>query len=217
MRQLRLPLAAAAALLATPALAHHPLDGAPMATLADGLLSGVGHPLLGIDHLFFVAGVGVAAAFTVRRFLAPLGYVAAMAAGVGLCVAGVGLPLVEPAIALSLLIVGALVTAGRTMPTRALMGLTAALGLFHGWAFGGALAGAEGAAPAAVVVGYLAGLAATQWAVAVAAGLAVTGLLGAARAADLPARLAGAGVAGAGAFLTLEAAEGAALAALGLG
>ena len=36
------------ALTVTPALAHHPLGGMPMETFAHGVLSGVGHPLLGI-------------------------------------------------------------------------------------------------------------------------------------------------------------------------
>jgi urease accessory protein len=217
MRRSRLPLAALAALLATPALAHHPMGGAPMTTFGEGLLSGVGHPLLGFDHLFFVAAMGVAAAFIPRRLAAPLAYVAAMVAGVALAVAGIAPPLVEPAVALSLLVVGALVVAGRPLALPVAAGLFALAGLFHGAAFGQTIAGTEGAAPAMVTAGYLIGLAAIQWLVAVGAGFAVTGLLGAARAADLPARLTGAAVAGAGAFLALERAEGAALAALGLG
>ena len=69
------------ALCATPALAHHPLDGAPMETFAHGLMSGVGHPLLGFDHLFFIAAVGIAAMFTGYRYTAPFGYLAGMTGG----------------------------------------------------------------------------------------------------------------------------------------
>ncbi|HET7409424.1 MAG TPA: HupE/UreJ family protein, partial [Paracoccaceae bacterium] len=98
----RLLTAAAAALLATPALAHHPMGGAPMETFTDGLLSGVGHPILGFDHLFFIAAVGVAAAFTGRALTAPLGYIAGMLGGCVLIMAGVVLPAVEMVIALSL-------------------------------------------------------------------------------------------------------------------
>ena len=47
---------------AAPALAHHPLGGMPMETFTHGVLSGIGHPLLGFDHLFFVIAMGVAAA-----------------------------------------------------------------------------------------------------------------------------------------------------------
>jgi len=49
-----------ASLIASPAMAHHPLNGMPMETFAHGLLSGVGHPLLGFDHLFFVIAMGAA-------------------------------------------------------------------------------------------------------------------------------------------------------------
>jgi len=39
--------------LAAP-FAHLPLAGMPLQTFAHGILPGVGHPLLGFDHLFFV-------------------------------------------------------------------------------------------------------------------------------------------------------------------
>ena len=213
----RLLSAAALAAVATPALAHHPLAGAPMETVAHGVLSGIGHPILGFDHLFFIVAIGIAAAYTGRARIAPLGYVAGMLAGCGLIMAGVALPAVELVIALSLVVAGAVLMSGRALglaPSMALFGL---LGLFHGWAFGETITGQEAAMGAGVVAGYLAGLAVSQWLIAVAAGWAVTRVLGAVRAADMPARLSGAMVAGAGAFLVLEAAEGAAFAALGLG
>ncbi|MGF1501365.1 MAG: HupE/UreJ family protein [Paracoccaceae bacterium] len=213
----RIGLGALVSLVALPAAAHHPLGGLPMETFSHGLLSGIGHPLLGFDHLFFVAVMGIAAAFTGRRFVAPLGYLAAMIAGVALVVGGVALPFVEQAIAVSLLVLGGLVMAGRAIPLAGAVGLFALAGLFHGWAFGEALAGQEGGAPVAVTAGYLLGLAAVQYAIAVAAGLAVTAGLRAATAQDMPARLSGAMAAGAGAFLCLEVLEGAAFAALGLG
>ena len=99
----RLLTAALATLIASPALAHHPLAGAPMETLSDGILSGVGHPVLGFDHLFFVIAVGIAAVFTGRALTAPLGFIAGMLGGCALILAGVTLPLVELAIAASLL------------------------------------------------------------------------------------------------------------------
>jgi len=50
--------------VAAPAFAHHPLAGQSMETFTHGLLSGIGHPLLGFDHLFFVLAVGIAALCT---------------------------------------------------------------------------------------------------------------------------------------------------------
>ena len=210
---MRLPIALAATLIATPALAHHPLGGLPMETFAHGLLSGVGHPVLGFDHLLFVVAAGVAAALAGVRWGGPAAYVAAMLGGCALMAAGVGLPGKEAIIALSLLAVGGIVASGRAAGPAATLALLAAFGAFHGSAFGDAIAGQEGGAPGAVLAGYLLGLGALQYAVAVAAGLAATRI---ARGTLAP-RLAGAMVAGAGLLLTLEAAEGPTLAALGLG
>jgi urease accessory protein len=218
MRAFTLPGAAALSMLAAagPALAHHPLGGLPMTTFAQGALSGVGHPLLGFDHLFFVLAMGVAAAFTGARATAPLAYVAAMAAGLALCVLDVALPFVEGAVALSLLAVGAVLMRGRALPARTAMALFAAAGLFHGWAFGGSLAGQEGGASGTVFAGYLLGLALTQYALAMAAGHAATALMRARHPGHPRVRMAGAMAAGVGAFLTLETLEGPALALLSL-
>ena len=62
-------LAGAISVVPTLAVAHHPLGGMPMETFAHGVLSGIGHPVLGFDHLFFVALVGVAALYTGRKLL----------------------------------------------------------------------------------------------------------------------------------------------------
>ncbi len=209
-----LPLAL---LAATPALAHHPLAGMPMTTFAEGVLSGVGHPILGFDHLAFVVLAGVAAAFSGRQFAAPLGYVGAMLAGCLLTMAGLALPFAEAAIALSLLVLGAVVLSGRSMSLPVTLAAFGAFGLFHGAAFAGAIVGQEGGAGVAVALGYLLGLGVVQYLVAIGAGLALTRLLKATEAGAMEARLTGAMVAGMGLFLTLETVEGAAFAALGLG
>ena len=78
-----------------PAFAHHPLGGMPMETLTDGLLSGVGHLLLGFDHLFFVIAVGILALYTSRAQLAAAAYIGAMLLGCLLMSFGVGLPVKE--------------------------------------------------------------------------------------------------------------------------
>lgn len=215
--KLSVAVAAAVLFLVEPASAHHPLGGMPMTTFGHGLLSGVGHPILGFDHLFFVVAVGVAALYTGRAFTAPLSFVAAMLAGVGLVVSGITLPLVEPVIAISLVVLGGLVMTGRALALPIACALFAGLGLFHGWAFGETLAGQEGGAPMVVTVGYLIGLAGTQWAIAVGAGQVVAQIWKASSAESVPARLTGAVVAGVGAFLTLEVMEGVAFSALGIG
>lgn len=201
-------LTAALALAATPALAHHPLNGMPMETFAHGALSGVGHPVLGFDHLFFVVAIGVAALFTAYRFAAPAAYIAAMLVGCGLMYAGVALPAAELMIVASLVVMGFALASGRALGTTAAIALFAGFGLFHGSAFGGSIAGQEGGVGGAVLVGYLLGLGAVQYLIAIASGWVADKLLGATTAASVNARLVGAAVAGVGVFLALEAVEG---------
>lgn len=203
------------AFVSMPALAHHPLAGQPMTTFTEGMLSGIGHPVLGFDHLFFVLAMGIAALFTGRSFTAPLAFVAAMLAGTGLIMAGIQLPLVEYVIASSLIAVGALLFSGKGIGLAKTAGLFAIAGLFHGWAFGETIVGQE-SIYANVIVGYMIGLAAIQWVLAVGAGMAVTSMLKVFDAADAKARIAGGVVAGAGAVFLLEGVEGALFAAMGL-
>ena len=56
-------LAAAMILTTTSAaLAHHPLGGMTPTSFTEGFLSGIGHPVIGFDHLAFVIAVGLIAA-----------------------------------------------------------------------------------------------------------------------------------------------------------
>lgn len=205
----------AVALSASPALAHHPLGGMPMETFAHGVLSGIGHPLLGFDHLFFVIAVGIAALYTGRAKLAPAAYIAAMVGGVLLMASGTGLPLKEAVIALSLLVVGGIVLSGRALGFVPAMVLFAGFGLFHGSAFGDTIASQEAAMGAPVLIGYLLGLGIVQYAIALGAGWVAKTLWQATEATAIQARLAGAVVAGVGLYLSMENLEGAVLGALG--
>tara|TARA_R110002073_G_scaffold165139_2_gene321623 strand:+ start:435 stop:1043 length:609 start_codon:yes stop_codon:yes gene_type:complete len=191
----RIPLILGAFLLASPAWAHHPLGGMPMETLSHGVLSGLAHPVLGFDHLFFVIAVGLAAGALGRAFSGPLAYVLAMAAGCGIGAIDGPLPLQELAIALSLLALGAVLALGRLRYSPLLF---VGFGLFHGSAFAGALAGVEASASLPVLTGYLAGLVAVQFAIASGVALMTQGR---------KITLAGAAVAGVGVFLTLEQIE----------
>ena len=193
---------------AAPALAHHPLGGVPMETLTDGLLSGVGHPILGFDHLFFVIAVGIAALYTGRAKLATAAYIGAMMLGCLLMSFGIGLPVKEFMIGISLLVVGGILLSGRATSLVPTVGLFAVFGLFHGSAFGDAVAAQEAGAGVAVLVGYLVGLGLLQYGLALLAGFVVHHRLRATEAKHIHARFAGAVVAGVGMFLTLENIEG---------
>ncbi len=145
--------------------AHHAMEYAMPATLLDGLLSGLAHPVIGIDHLLFIVGAGVLASRFERGWLLPLAFAAASIAAVGLTYQGMAGNVSELWVAASLLVLAGFLFATRT-PDRALVaGLFLVAGMLHGSALAQAIVGAE----PTPLTGYLAGLALAQCAVALAA------------------------------------------------
>ncbi len=125
-----------------PAFAH--LDPAEHGSL----MAGISHPLSGLDHILVMIAVGLWAAQVGGRALwaVPGSFVATMAAGFALAMAGVQLPLVEPAILASVVALGLLVAMAIRMQTVACAAVVGVFALFHGYAHGGEL-GAAGALP----------------------------------------------------------------------
>jgi urease accessory protein len=151
---------------ATPALAHHPMGGMTPETFTQGLLSGLGHPVIGLDHLAALVGVGLVSSRFARGLTLPAFWVLAMAAGVGLHLASANLPYAEAIVALSVVAIGLAATVRTTLPYALIAALFAAGGAVHGYALGESIVGAETAPLAA----YLAGLVAVQ--VALTTGIA---------------------------------------------
>jgi urease accessory protein len=153
------------ALTANDAAAHHMMGGELPGTFSQGLLSGLGHPVIGLDHLAFVVAVGLLSAQHVRGYLMPAVFLAAMIGGVGLHLALLTIPAVELAIALSVLLLGVVVAWRRDLALPAKLAIYAAAGIFHGYAYGESIVGAEPTPLAA----YFAGLLIIQYAIALAA------------------------------------------------
>src|SRR5512141_1477957 len=88
-------------LLATSPVYAHPLHGA-----AGGFAGGLLHPLLGIDHLLAMVAVGVWAAQLGGSALwkVPLTFVCTLLIGAGAGLAGIGLPMIEPMVAASVMV-----------------------------------------------------------------------------------------------------------------
>ncbi len=184
------------------ALAHHPMGGATPATFMQGLLSGLGHPVIGLDHLAFVIAVGLIAARFARGRLLPMAFLAAMLAGVAVHLAAFDLPVVELAVAASVLVLGAVLALQARLSAAAAAALFAAAGLFHGYAYGEAVVGAEETPVAA----YLVGLVAVQYAIALGALEVARRLEAAGRAAPALRAAGGAVVVVGAAFLALSVA-----------
>lgn len=198
-------LAAAALLTAPlPAAAHHVMGGRKPTSLLEGLLSGLGHPVIGIDHLAFTIAAGVACAYLAARYVLLAVFIAATVAGCLLRAAGgIELPGTEIAVAVSLVLLGALVMGGAALGAGACALLLAAAGLVHGAAYAEAIVGAE----PTPLLAYLAGFGLVQYAIAVGAMWLVRRAGQAASAADVTPRLVGALVAGVGMALMFERIE----------
>ena len=182
-------------LAAEPALAHHVMGGRMPATFVEGFLSGLGHPVIGLDHFAAVVAVGCLAAAHRAGAVLALGFVAAMMLGVAAHLGGATVPGAEFLVALTVVGLGVAVVRTPPLPAAAAVALFVAAGLVHGYALGESIYGAERAPLAA----YLIGLAVIQAAIALAA-LNVT--LALVRRGPTPVRLIGVGVAGIGlAFL----------------
>ena len=173
-------------------------------TFGEGLLSGLGHPVIGVDHFAFVVAVGIAAALAGRLLPLTVAFVIGALAGCMVHVAGVTLPVAELVIAATVLLLGAVIATNRQLPAILLGVLFAGAGLFHGWAYGGSILGAE----QMPLVAYLTGFTIVQLAIAVAAGLVTRWVMDSNPARHLNVRLAGGVVAGMGLALFVGQIEG---------
>jgi urease accessory protein len=169
-----------------PAWAHHVMGGELPQTFLQGLLSGLGHPVIGVDHLAAIVGVGILAALAGRSAAVVLAFSVAVIAGVGLHLAKLDLPASELFVGLTTLLIGALVIARQSMGAGLAVLLFAVAGVVHGYALGESIVGAE----ASPLTAYLLGLLVIQTAIGVSVYAAVRGL------ARWPARTAGLTVAG---------------------
>ncbi len=148
---------AAVSLMPTMALAHHPMGGMTQKTLWHGFLSGVGHPVLGPDHLAFIIGIGVLIAMSKRWLWLPVAFVATLVPGVLAHYAGMNLGPHEVFVALSVVVLGGALLVESRLPAAALAGAVLIAGFFHGFAFGETIVGAE----ATPILAYLVGLSVT--------------------------------------------------------
>ncbi|MGJ5045130.1 MULTISPECIES: HupE/UreJ family protein [unclassified Bradyrhizobium] len=184
--------AASLMLLATdPAFAHHMMGGKLPQTFAQGMLSGLGHPVIGIDHLAAIVGAGIVAALLGRGFAPVLAFATAMIAGVGLHVAKANIPAAELLVGLTTVVVGLVVVMRGRFGVLPVAGLFAVTGLVHGYALGESIVGAENTPLGA----YLVGLLVIQTIIAAGAFLGTRLLSAKAKAAaPLALRLAGAAI-----------------------
>ena len=173
------------------ASAHYLMGGKTPATFVDGLLSGVGHPIIGPDYLAFLLALGIAVGVFRLSFVNPFLFVAAMICGVAIRVAGLYLPAADPIVPISVLIAGLMLIIEERIAPAWWMAVFVAASLFHGYTYGDSIYGAE----AGPLIAYVIGLAAVQVVMTVGVAFATRGLW---KLWSMAPRLAGAAFCGVG-------------------
>jgi urease accessory protein len=117
--------------LATPAFAH-------TGDVANGLVGGLLHPLLGLDHVAAMIAVGLWGAFlgAPAIYLLPIVFPLVMAVGGALGILGVPLPGIEAGIAASAVVLGLMVAFAARPALWIAAVLVGLFAVFHGYAHG---------------------------------------------------------------------------------
>lgn len=144
------------------ARAHHAMGGETPKTFMDSLLSGLAHPVIGIDHLVFILLMGAYVGLKHQR-AALLAFIASTMAGCLLHTFGFALPLEEPLLAATMLGVGLLACINLRLSTPMTALLFAVCGVFHGYAYGEAIVGSESGVLAAYILGFSCVQSAIAW------------------------------------------------------
>lgn len=134
---------------AVPALAHD------QAGQAQGFLTGLRHPVSGLDHVFAMIAVGLwgAQLGAPALWLLPVTFPMVMAGGGFLGLVGIPLPGVEVGIALSALLMGVLVAGAAKPPLAVAAAVVGFFAIFHGHAHGTELP--EGQSGLAYSIGFV--------------------------------------------------------------
>ncbi len=149
-------------LMAQPATAHHAFGGETPENFFQGFLSGLAHPIIGIDHFAFVLSIGLIAASLVSGIWIIISFLLAAMLGTGIHLMSLNLPIPEIAIALSVITIGILLVLKKQLPLTVLIGLASIAGLFHGYAYGESIIGAK----MMPLISYLAGFTVIQFVIA---------------------------------------------------
>jgi urease accessory protein len=173
------------------ASAHHLMGGKTPSTFGEGILSGIGHPIIGPDHLAFLISLGIAVGIGRVSFVSPFLFLVAMAFGVVAHVAAVNVPMAEVIVALSVLIAGILLALDRPFPASWWAAIFSVAGFFHGYAYGETIYGSE----ATPIAAYLVGLVVIQTALALGIAFATRAVW---KASSIVPRLVGAAICGVG-------------------
>ena len=143
-------------LVAFPASAHHGMGEELPTNFFQGFMSGIAHPLIGIDHFAFILSAGLLAATQQKGIFIPISFVLAAMLGAGIHVAGFDTSGIELWVSGSVLLFGILLSLKNRPNTTVIVLLSAIAGIFHGYAYGESIFGAESTPLFAYLLGFTA-------------------------------------------------------------
>lgn len=128
---------------------------ADAAGVSGGFLSGLSHPIGGLDHITAMFAVGLWGVFLGRPaiWILPIVFPLVMALGGVLGLLGIPVPMIEPGIAASSIVLGLLIALAIKAPLWVAAVIVGAFAIFHGYAHGAELP--EAANPLAYSVGFV--------------------------------------------------------------
>jgi len=152
--------------IASPATAHHAFGGETPKNLFEGFLAGLAHPIIGIDHFAFVIAIGMLAALKQKGgIFIPVAFIIATMLGTGIHLLNIDLPVPEIIISASVLTLGVMLAMKNSPNLIGSIATVTIAGIFHGYAYGESIVGAQ----MTPLVAYLAGFAAMQLAISLTA------------------------------------------------
>ena len=167
--------------------------------LLEGLLSGITHPAVGLDHLTFMVVIGLVAALANTSLLVIGCFVAASLVGIVVHAANFDFAYSEQFVAIGVILAGLLLLMGYGSRRSIWLPFTVIAGLVHGYAFGETILGAN----LDVTAVYMAGVLGVLVAITVAMLLVISRVLKVSDAQSIPVRAAGGVIAMIGIYLLI--------------
>jgi urease accessory protein len=173
-------------------------------TLLEGFLSGISHPVVGLDHLTFMVMIGLVAALMPSGLAVIASFVVASEIGIVIHAANYDFAYSEQLVATTVILGGLLLIAGYGSKPFIWLPFAFIAGLIHGYAFGETILGANLDVTGAYILGVLGVIVAITAAVM----LALSKWLKVSDAASIPVRAAGAIIASIGIYLLIAVLRG---------
>tara|TARA_Y100000590_G_scaffold412396_1_gene507328 strand:- start:555 stop:1184 length:630 start_codon:yes stop_codon:yes gene_type:complete len=124
-------------------VAHHPMDGNTPLNWGDGLISGIAHPIIGLDHIVFIACLGIISSVYKKKLLPAVIFIFSSALGSALIQANLYLPFFEYMLPVSIIFISILIIYRHILAQYSLYPLLFISGILHGHAYGKSIIGAE--------------------------------------------------------------------------